>query len=175
VTAVGVVRLYYLWPQFGLIKVADPDYSFSFCVSAIEVNLAIIAACGPALWPLIRTFIPGLRSSLGRTRGGYHQNRECETDWTSRSGHYQASSHAAKAGVTSIGLKSLKDSHGMSSGSADVERDSDEEVLTYDPHGIQRVIHISVTRDDLSQQSEGPGTPRMIKEAYHRSVSDGSY
>lgn len=42
----------------GLYNTTDPDpdsnYSITFTFSAIEVNLAIIAASIPALWPLVR-------------------------------------------------------------------------------------------------------------------------
>ncbi|KAI0002712.1 hypothetical protein F4779DRAFT_622157 [Xylariaceae sp. FL0662B] len=52
VTAFSCVRMYYLNQAFNN---HDPDanYSITFTFSAIEVNLAIIGASAPALWPLI--------------------------------------------------------------------------------------------------------------------------
>ncbi|KAI1080346.1 integral membrane protein [Whalleya microplaca] len=52
VTAVSCVRMYYLNKAF-INPGPDGSYSITFTFSAIEVNLAIIGASAPALWPLI--------------------------------------------------------------------------------------------------------------------------
>ena len=59
----------------------DKDYdsrdTLATTVSSVEVNLAIIASCGPALQPLVGKMLPGLFSSKG---GSYPAN--CDTPGT---------------------------------------------------------------------------------------------
>lgn len=121
------------------------NYSFGFCVSSIEVNLAIITASCPALWPLVRSWLPRFFTSLGRSTNGYQQNRGSE--WTPSAGYN--STHVGKGGNSAIGLKSLKDAQVTKHTS---DRDSDEEVLTGREQGIHRVMEFSVSRDDDGRQ-----------------------
>lgn len=53
-----IVRLYYTRP-------ADRHYSLGFVLGCVELNLAIITASIPALWPLVRRWFPGMFTSLG--------------------------------------------------------------------------------------------------------------
>ena len=60
----------------------DSNYSASYVLSTIENNLAIVAASGPALWPLARRWLPRLFSRLGLSRGyqGHLPDIETTTD-----------------------------------------------------------------------------------------------
>lgn len=64
VTVVSCIRLALLITWFDQfykgLGSKDIYYSYGWAASPIECNLAIIAACLPALWPLIRKTWPGL-------------------------------------------------------------------------------------------------------------------
>jgi hypothetical protein len=47
----------------------DYSYSIGYVTTAFETNLAVVAASGPALWPLARRWFPGFFSGLGLSRG----------------------------------------------------------------------------------------------------------
>ncbi|KAK3392968.1 hypothetical protein B0H63DRAFT_5656 [Podospora didyma] len=67
VTAISGLRLYSLVRLFYL-KPSDSHYSIGYTTTTIEVNLAIITASVPALWPLARRWFPGVFESLGINR-----------------------------------------------------------------------------------------------------------
>ena len=69
VTAVGAVRLYFLYRNNYVPKEDDSNFSIGFVTNALETNLAVIAASGPALWPLARRWFPRAFDNLGLTRG----------------------------------------------------------------------------------------------------------
>lgn len=56
-----IIRLYYITP-------GDRKFSIGYVTSAVEINLAIITASVPALWPLARRWFPGAFESLGIDR-----------------------------------------------------------------------------------------------------------
>jgi len=56
-----VLRLYYLPTE-------DRHWSIGYVCSCVEINLAIITASVPALWPLARRWYPGAFESLGIDR-----------------------------------------------------------------------------------------------------------
>lgn len=67
VVIVGSIRFkifYDYWTQAS----DDPTYGLDQTVSGIEVNLAIITSCGPALKAIITRFAPRLFGSSGGTR-----------------------------------------------------------------------------------------------------------
>lgn len=53
-----IIRLYYLTP-------VDRKFSIGYVTSTVEINLAILTASVPALWPLARRWFPSMFSSLG--------------------------------------------------------------------------------------------------------------
>ncbi|KAK0633142.1 hypothetical protein B0T14DRAFT_386729, partial [Immersiella caudata] len=67
VTIISVVRLYYIIRLY-YIAVEDRHYSIGYVTSAVEINLAIITASVPALWPLARRWMPGAFETLGINR-----------------------------------------------------------------------------------------------------------
>ncbi|OTA99226.1 hypothetical protein M426DRAFT_90024 [Hypoxylon sp. CI-4A] len=141
VTVVSVIRLYFLAQNFND-QSPDKNFSLGFCVSSIECNLAILTASAPALWPLIRRWIPHLKSSGDRSYYGAHK--------------YGGTSHGQQGYIrttdgpdSGIGLKD------MSSRRARTEvrsaRDSDEEILT--GTGIMRTTQFTVSTEDKHSAS----------------------
>ncbi|KAJ5162210.1 hypothetical protein N7492_007602 [Penicillium capsulatum] len=66
-TAIGVWRIIILAQAF-LSSTRDPDasYSIGFCSSAVEVNVAVVTACGPSMKAIASKYLPRL---LGTSRG----------------------------------------------------------------------------------------------------------
>lgn len=63
----SVVRLYFIIRSFYL----DPEdryYSLGYTTNTVEINLAVLCASAPALWPLFRRWFPGIFHSLGLDR-----------------------------------------------------------------------------------------------------------
>jgi len=69
VTIVGCVRLYFIYRSNYLPETPDSNYDIGYVTTAFETNLAVMAASGPALWPLARRWFPGFFQSLGLSRG----------------------------------------------------------------------------------------------------------
>lgn len=67
-----------------------------------------------------------------------------------------------------IRLKDFEDPRSRSRAAA--ERDSDEEALTHDGEGIQRVVQISVAHDDDNYDDGGGESPRA---GSRRAAPDG--
>ncbi|CAG7918222.1 unnamed protein product [Penicillium olsonii] len=72
-TAIGVWRIIILAQGFiAKIETPDPTYSIGFCSSAIEVNIAVVTACGPSLKAISTRYLPKVLGSSRRgTRTGY--------------------------------------------------------------------------------------------------------
>ncbi|KAL3478335.1 hypothetical protein BJX99DRAFT_256662 [Aspergillus californicus] len=68
----GIVRVILL-DNFDRNIPADSTYSVLFCISTIEVGLAFVAACAPALKPLFVKILPKLFSTRSRSGGQYNQ------------------------------------------------------------------------------------------------------
>ncbi|RYP03087.1 hypothetical protein DL765_010600 [Monosporascus sp. GIB2] len=67
VTIMSVIRMVLLVQGlFMPLSSLDPDGNVGFATSAIEMNLAIITASTPALWPLLRSWFPRLFGVTGR-------------------------------------------------------------------------------------------------------------
>ncbi|KAK5660703.1 hypothetical protein OQA88_12068 [Cercophora sp. LCS_1] len=75
VTIVSVVRLYYIIRLY-YIPVGDRHYSIGYVSSTVEINLAIITASVPALWPLARRWFPAAFATLGINRPGLYPDIE---------------------------------------------------------------------------------------------------
>ena len=66
-TAIGVWRIVILAQAFLSNKIdTDFTYSIGFCSSAIEVNVAVVTACGPSMKSIASKYLPRL---LGTSRG----------------------------------------------------------------------------------------------------------
>ena len=158
VTAVSIARLYFFW-QHIVDTSPDADFSLGFCVSSIECNLAIITACAPAMWPLLRSWMPSVFQSLA----GYQRNNENgEIDWNSSRRPSRAGA-TATIGGTSFALDNVKDARGdKARGKTEIRArtmdDSDEEVLMHQGTGILTTTDYSVARGDKSSQASSSQT-----------------
>ncbi|KAI3547251.1 integral membrane protein [Colletotrichum filicis] len=148
VTAVSAIRLYFLAKNFTD-KSLDANFSLGFCVSSIECNLAIMTASAPALWPLIRRWMPQLKSS--KDQGYYeHQYHTGQQGWIrTGDGREGASSNAnGDIGLRGINIRYTKTEAHFSGSFA---RDSDEELMK--GTGIMRTTNFEVTHDDDDPRS----------------------
>jgi len=162
----------------------DPNYSLGFCVSSIEVNLAIITASGPALWPLVRAWMPRFFTSVGASggyNGGYNGGR-ADMEWTPNGTHRRRTDgNASKMGgvivnssrvvagggggggtSSNIALKDIRADRSWvrleERSRSDNQADSDEEFLTQNAGpGILRTTEYSVTRDADSARAVSRG------------------
>ncbi|KAK1542027.1 integral membrane protein [Colletotrichum paranaense] len=148
VTAASVIRLYFLAKNFTD-KSLDANFSLGFCVSSIECNLAIMTASAPALWPLIRRWMPQLKSS--KDQGYYeHQYHTGQQGWIrTGDGREGASSNAnGDIGLRGINIRYTKTEAHFSGSFA---RESDEELMK--GTGIMRTTNFEVTHDDDDPRS----------------------
>lgn len=67
VTMVSIVRLYLVIRQWYFVR-EDMHYSIGYATNTIELNLAIVTATIPALWPLARLWFPSVFESMGISR-----------------------------------------------------------------------------------------------------------
>ncbi|KAK3298504.1 uncharacterized protein B0H64DRAFT_438960 [Chaetomium fimeti] len=67
VTVTSVLRLYYVLRLWHL-HPEDQHYSLGYTLNTVEVNLAIVTATIPALWPLGRLWFPAVFESMGINR-----------------------------------------------------------------------------------------------------------
>lgn len=157
VTAVSIVRLYFLQKQF-VDKDPDANYSLGFCVSSIECNLAIITACGPSLWPLVRTWIPWSFTGAYRNSNNNHNNNINGDVELTRSGGVNNRTARSGNSATPMNLGSrfsqketldTRASNGRRKmyGLTSRPDESDEEVLMYDNAGIMRTTEYSVREE----------------------------
>ncbi|KAB5536224.1 hypothetical protein GE09DRAFT_1226951 [Coniochaeta sp. 2T2.1] len=79
VAIVGGVRLYFIYKNTYLPKTPDSHYDIGYITTCLETNLAVMAASGPALWPLARRWFPGFFQNLGLSRGYQGQIPDIET------------------------------------------------------------------------------------------------
>lgn len=132
-TIFSCVRLYYLDEHY-IDTNPDSAYSLSFVTSAVEVNLAIIAASAPALWPLIsRRF--GSQTAISRQR--YYEGSNSEWMRTSdgmTTRHNRRSTLGTSLGEdeVAIDLKDMRDRRmrtEVSSSPYSMAGGSEEEIL----------------------------------------------
>lgn len=71
-TAIGVWRIVILAQAFlSHTPNPDPTYSIGFTSSAIEVNVAVITACGPSMKAIASRYLPRLLGTSHRETSGY--------------------------------------------------------------------------------------------------------
>ncbi|CAG8898845.1 unnamed protein product [Penicillium egyptiacum] len=96
-TAVGVWRIVILAQGFlSHTPGPDPTYAIGFCSSAIEVNVAVVTACGPSLKVISSRFLPRLLDS-SRGKSNYGAGTGSGTGVGSRrlrSNMFKSASHA---------------------------------------------------------------------------------
>ncbi|KAI0011537.1 hypothetical protein F4779DRAFT_573135 [Xylariaceae sp. FL0662B] len=146
VTIVSVIRLYF-FARNSIDKSPDANFSLGFCVSSIECNLAILTASAPALWPLIRRWIPQ-KSTNDRSYYGKHKYGSTVRG---QQGWVRTNDTSSRVDDTI----SLKDIRGLNMRTEiRSARDSDEERLT--GTGITRTTEFVVsTGDDYTEAAHG--------------------
>ncbi|KAK2043279.1 CFEM domain-containing protein [Colletotrichum somersetense] len=153
VTVISILRLAWLIEISYHINMQDPTYDIRFTYSAVETNLAIIAASAPALRGLFLRWFPRFFASLKNTSHGIY-GRSTDPAKKSRVTTTTASNHP-----DSFKLKSMKGRSEIRSHSPTM---SEEEIMTYD--GIMRTTEVDVvhgdsreTREPVSRVEVGPG------------------
>ncbi|PNP74176.1 hypothetical protein FNYG_12483 [Fusarium nygamai] len=131
VTIVAILRVIELYKKF-YVQGYDSRHSLGDTLSSIEVNLAIIACCGPALRPLFRRMFPRLFS-------GKSTNDTRKYNTPSRYGN-------GTAGVTSFHLKDMHRSRTQTEIRGYSPNGSEEEIMTY--NGILRTTAVDVKYDE---------------------------
>ncbi|KAG4443305.1 hypothetical protein IFR05_001249 [Cadophora sp. M221] len=152
VTIVGILRMAWLI-EISYHPAKDFNYDIRFCYSAVETNLAIITASGPALRPLLKSWFPnifGTLSSGTTSRGPYGSKSmmgasrdamKSHNNNTSK-GNTMSSKSGMKSqfGTTSFAMKDLK--RGTSEIRSSSPSGSEEEIMTY--NGIVRTTEVNV-------------------------------
>ncbi|KAF5240079.1 hypothetical protein FANTH_9721 [Fusarium anthophilum] len=131
VTIVAILRVIELYKKF-YVKGYDSRHSLGDTLSSIEVNLAIIACCGPALRPLFRRMFPRLFSGKSTNDTGKYNT-------PSRYGN-------GTAGVTSFHLKDMHRSRTQTEIRGYSPNGSEEEIMTY--NGILRTTAVDIKYDE---------------------------
>ena len=146
----NIVKLFYGPPVIG----DDPTYDIGVMLNVVEVNVAIVAASGPALRPLFRTWMPKL---FGNSSGKYMSSGK-------QSGLPYGNSYVAGTGRggtesgTGRGV-ALKPLRGGFSRSRHTEcrsispNGSEEEIMTY--NGILRTTHVQQDYEENTQAPRG--------------------
>ncbi|KAF5602542.1 integral membrane protein PTH11 [Fusarium pseudocircinatum] len=131
VTIVAILRVIELHKKF-YVKGYDSRHSLGDTLSSIEVNLAIIACCGPALRPLFRRMFPRLFSGKSTNDTGKYNT-------PSRYGN-------GTAGVSSFHLKDMHRSRTQTEIRGYSPNGSEEEIMTY--NGILRTTAVDIKYGD---------------------------
>lgn len=178
VTAVSCYRLWTLWSAMYGPKVPgrDPYQNITVTVSAVEPNLAIIAASMPALRPLFRTWMGGSKAS--KLPPNYHapllKGGSANTAltiggsrMTGHSGLRHEKSIQGSDGMRQLGQLHLKGS--KQTGRVECRRVSPtgSEVGIVSYHGIVRTTDVSVRFDAEStlHDRDSDGASRSSSEA----------
>jgi hypothetical protein len=132
VTAVSVARLViYHWRFSPNNK--DRTYGTGYCISSVEINLAIATACVPPLRPLARRIAPRLLGSDNRSKPGYRQTPE-------DNGQYE------------LGTKMT----GWKGSQHRVEAWSSNEQILAEPEEIRRTTNVELTFGEATSLDDKP-------------------
>ena len=165
VTVIGILRLAWLVDISYKPMVGDFSYDIRFCYSAVETNLAIITACGPALRPLLKSWFPRLFSSLssGNTSGAPYGSRygvsasgDGKKLRTGTGGHISKGGKSAY-GTSSFAMKDIKKTGATELGGVSPS-ESEEQIMSY--NGIIRTTEVDVQYGETKSNTD-------------RSVEDG--
>ncbi|KAI1661266.1 hypothetical protein F4813DRAFT_385800 [Daldinia decipiens] len=145
VTVVSILRMLWLIETCLYPMKYDYSYDIRFTYSAVETNLAIITASGPALRPLFMVWFPRFFSSLRgasnqnyRYRDGpYTSNDTGNANKTNGNGNNSKGDHLY--GTPSFALRDMKRRTEIRSQSPTT---SEEEIMTY--NGIVRTTEVDI-------------------------------
>ncbi|KAF4975770.1 hypothetical protein FZEAL_7486 [Fusarium zealandicum] len=147
VTVVAIIRVHELRKKFyHLGKGYDSRNTLGDTLSSIEINLAIMACCGPALRPLFRRMFPSLFSNQGSS---VVENYNTPSKYGDSTGLRRA------AGNGSFPLKEIHMSKTHTEIRGHSPNGSEEEIMTY--NGIIRTtnVHIEYDQAPWSERASG--------------------
>jgi len=153
VTAIGVVRLILYYYRFQPDNI-DRSYSVSYTVSGMEVNIAIVAACGPAIKALCTRYGVLFLSSRPATRPSAYAYYS--PDDTARQRHNmsdKASRSDAQYGLRDLGTK-VHDGDG----------DSQEAIVSRESNGTRK--------SEFDFGFEAEQCPRAYGKGSHHNLPD---
>jgi hypothetical protein len=136
-----MVKLFYVPPGPN----HDPYYDIGVMWNVVEVNLAVITACGPALRPLFRSCLPKL---FGGSSGNYASKKKSALGYGASGYPSNAGTARHSTATSGIALKSMRGAaHGQHTECRSVSPSgSEEEIMTY--NGILRTTHVQLNYDD---------------------------
>lgn len=141
----------------GMYTTTDPDpdsnYSITFTFSAIEVNLAIIAASIPALWPLVRGRVGKSTTAASSTFNATRRYTKHQQGWIRTNDQNESSrAHNDQDGIDLNDMRSdrMVQTH-ISRGS--LPNDSDEEILPDRGHRKEEGSIVKTTQISYSVSS----------------------
>ncbi|KAH7317726.1 CFEM domain-containing protein [Rhexocercosporidium sp. MPI-PUGE-AT-0058] len=161
VTIAGILRMTTLI-EINYHPAKDYTYDIRFCYSAVETNLAIITASGPALRPLLKSWFPSVFGTLhsdGTSQGAYSSKSRtgASRDATKMSGNASRvntisskSGMKSQFGTTSFVMKDLK--RGTTGIRGQSPSGSEEEIMTY--NGIVRTREVDVKYGEDSNTAD---------------------
>ncbi|CAI4212821.1 unnamed protein product [Parascedosporium putredinis] len=166
VLIIAIVRLVQLYQLFYSTPDpnADPYHNIGITLNTVEVNLAIICACGPALRPLFKSWFPAL---FGGSTGQYGISGNKGTHPLYGDGGISHLSgthrHTTATGGPSIALKSLRGTRGQHTECRSISPSgSEEEIMTY--NGILRTTQVKLhyENDSNSAQSDSKSNREVV-------------
>ncbi|KAF4466689.1 CFEM domain-containing [Fusarium albosuccineum] len=148
VSIVAIIRVHELRKKF-YVKGYDSRDTLGDTLSSVEVNLAIMACCGPALRPLFRRMFPGIFSN----------NSSKDTRDYNTPSRYGIGTGLHQVNKSTTATFPLKDMH-MSKTHTEIRghspNGSEEEIMTY--NGIIRKTAVNIKYDQatMSDKDSGP-------------------
>lgn len=144
VTIVSILRMLWIIETSLYPMKYDYSYDIRFTYSAVETNLAIITASGPALRPLFMIWFPRFFSSLRGTtnqnyryRDGRYTNNTGDANKSGTNGNSSKGEHLY--GTSSFALRDMKRRTEIRGHSPTT---SEEEIMTY--NGIVRTTEVEI-------------------------------
>lgn len=145
----------------GMYTTTDPDpdsnYSITFTFSAIEVNLAIIAASIPALWPLVRGRVGKSTTAASSTFNATRRYTKHQQGWIRTNDQNESSgNHNDQDGIDLNDMRGgrMVQTH-ISRGS--LPNNSDEEILPDRSHRKEEGSIVKTTQISYSVSSGRDG------------------
>ena len=145
----------------------DATYSIGFCTSAVEVHVAVMAACAPCLKAIASTYLPRLLGTSQRTRypSAGHPDPTA-TPHSSRPGRSRFQDSAAQGGAShtsdldhAVEMAAMEREMRKYHPYADVEGSSLSSDDGAAAHGILKTTAVSVryTREPSPSEATGEG------------------
>lgn len=166
VTVVSILRMLWIIETSLYPMKYDYSYDIRFTYSAVETNLAIITASGPALRPLFMVWFPRFFSSLRGTSNQNYRYRDGPyalngTGDANKSGGHGSSAKADHHhyGTSSFALRDMKRRTEIRSHSPTT---SEEEIMTY--NGIVRTTEVAIEFGARPQTSPKEQCKEACKE-----------